>query len=122
MCGHYFIHYGFIQVCNFHLLKQPSRRVLRKGVLKICNKFTGEHSCPSLISIKSENNFIQITLQVGCSPVNLLHISRTPFLKNTSGGLYLHLFFWKTKFSSFCVFYDFLSILYFEHCRHLNKT
>ena len=30
-------------------------------------------------------NFIEITLWHGCSPVNLLHIFRTPFLKNTSG-------------------------------------
>ena len=34
-------------------------------------------------------NFIEITLQHGCTPVNLLHIFRTPFLKNTSGGLLL---------------------------------
>ena len=30
-------------------------------------------------------NFIEITLRHGCSPVNLLHIFRTPFLKNISG-------------------------------------
>ena len=32
-------------------------------------------------------NFIEITLRDECSPVNLLHILRTPFLKNTSGCL-----------------------------------
>ena len=31
-------------------------------------------------------HFIEITLWHGCSPVNLLHIFRTPFPKNTSGG------------------------------------
>ena len=31
----------------------------------------------------------EITLWHGCSPVNLLHISRTPFLKNISGRLLL---------------------------------
>ena len=31
------------------------------------------------------NNFIEITLRHGCSPVNLLHIFRSPFPKNTSG-------------------------------------
>ena len=41
---------------------------LGKSVLKICSKFTGEHPCRS-----------------GCSPVNLLHIFRTPSYKNTSG-------------------------------------
>ena len=46
---------------------------LGKGGLKICNKFTGEHP--------------------GCSPVNMLHIFRTPFPKNTSDGLFLN-FIW----------------------------
>ena len=32
-------------------------------------------------------NFIEITLRLGCSPVNLLHIFRTLFSKNTSGRL-----------------------------------
>ena len=64
---------------------------LEKGVLKICCKFTGEHSCRSAISIKLQSNYIEITLRHGCSPVNLLHLFRTPFLKNTSGRLLLHL-------------------------------
>ena len=34
-------------------------------------------------------NFIEITLRHGCSPVNLLLIFRTPFPRNTSGGLLL---------------------------------
>ena len=34
-------------------------------------------------------NFIEIALQHGCSPVTLLHILRTSFLKNTSGRLLL---------------------------------
>ena len=33
--------------------------------------------------------FTEITLQHGCSPVNLLHIFRTPFPKNTCRGLLL---------------------------------
>ena len=32
-----------------------------------------------------QSNFIEITLWHGCSPVNLLHIFKTPFSKNTSG-------------------------------------
>ena len=36
---------------------------------------------------KLQINFIEITLQNGCSPVNWLHIFETPFYKNTSGGL-----------------------------------
>ena len=42
-----------------------------------------------MISTKLLSNFIEITLRLGCSPVNLLHIFRTPFLKNTSGWLLL---------------------------------
>ena len=41
---------------------------LRKGVLKICSKFTGEHTYQGVISIKMLCNFIEITLQHGCSP------------------------------------------------------
>ena len=41
---------------------------LRKGVLKICSKFTGEHPWRRAISIKLFFNFIEITLRHGCSP------------------------------------------------------
>ena len=53
---------------------------LRKGVLKICRKFAGEHACQSVISIKLQSNLIEITFRHGCSPVILLHIFRTPLL------------------------------------------
>ena len=56
---------------------------LRKGVLKICSKFTGEHPCRSAISI------IEIPLRHGRSPVNLLHIFKTSLPKNISGWLLL---------------------------------
>ena len=59
----------------------PPEVLLGKGVLKICSKFTGEYTCGSMISIKLQSNFIEITLQHGCSPVNLLNIFRTPFLE-----------------------------------------
>ena len=60
---------------------------LEKGVLKICSKFTWEHPCQS----------IEITphgFPHGFSPVNLLHIFRTPFPKNTSGRLLLKIITW----------------------------
>ena len=63
--------------------------LLRKVVLKICRKFTREHPCRSVISIKLLCNFIEIRLRNGCSPVNFLHIFRTSFLKNRSGQLLL---------------------------------
>ena len=57
----------------FHnIQKQYPEVFLGKGVLKICNRFTGEHPCRS------------ITLRHGFSPVNLLHIFLTDFPNNTS--------------------------------------
>ena len=53
----------------FNYQKQPTRGVPRK---------------------RCSENMQQITLRDGCSPVNLLHIFRTPFLKNTSGRLLLN--------------------------------
>ena len=58
---------------------------LVKGVLKIYSQFTGEHPFRSVISIRLQSNFTEITLRHGCSPVNLLHIFRISFTKNTSG-------------------------------------
>ena len=69
--------------------KQPPEVFSGKGVLKICSKFTGKYPCQSVISIKLQSNFIEITLQHECSPVKLLHIFRTPFPKNTYRGLLL---------------------------------
>ena len=63
---------------------------LKKGTLKTCNKFRGEHSCQSAISITLLCSFIEVTLQHGRSPVNLRHIFRTPFYENTYGGLLLN--------------------------------
>ena len=62
---------------------------LRKDVLKRCSKFIWEHQCRSVISRKLLWNFTEITLRDGCSPVNFRHIFRTPFYKNTNGGLLL---------------------------------
>ena len=45
---------------------------------------------PKCDSIKFLCIFIEIARWHGCSPVNLLHIFRTPFARNTSGWLLLH--------------------------------
>ena len=65
--------------------KQPSRSVVRIGELKIRSKFTGGHLYGGVSSIKF---FIEIALRHGCSPVNLLHIFRTPhlFLRTLQDG------------------------------------
>ena len=66
----------------------PLEVFLGNVVLKICSKFKGEHSCRSVILIKLL--CVAITLWRECSPVNLLHIFRITFLRNTSGGLLLY--------------------------------
>ena len=70
----------FIGFCSITFRSSRLEVFLRKGVLKICSKFTGEHLYRSVISIK-----------LLCSPVNLIHIFRTPFPKNTSGWLLLNI-------------------------------
>ena len=42
--------------------------------------------------VAKQSNFIEITLRHGCCPVNLLHIFRTPFIKNTLTGCFSHSF------------------------------
>ena len=69
---------------------EAALQFLGRGVLKICRKFTGEHPCRSAISRKLQSKLIEIALQYGCFPVNLLHIFRTPFSKNISRGLLLN--------------------------------
>ena len=63
---------------------------LTKGVLKICSKFTGKQPCRNAISIKLLCNIIEIALRHGWSPVNLLHIFRVPFPRNTPEWLLLN--------------------------------
>ena len=57
--------------------------------MKKCSKFTGEYPCRSAISLKLKSKFIEMASRYGCSSVNLLHIFRTHFPKNTSGWLLL---------------------------------
>ena len=67
--------------------RSPPEEFLRKTVLKICNKFTGEHPCQG-----------EITLGHGCSPVTLLYIFPSKFPEDTSGRLLLYgrAFSWRT--------------------------
>ena len=65
-----------------------SEVLLRKGARKICCKFTREHACRSAISVKLQSNFIEIAHRHGCSPVNLLYVFRTPFLRAPLDGCF----------------------------------
>ena len=88
---------------------------LRKGFLKVCCKFTGEHPCQSVISIKLLRNFIEIALRHGCSPVNLLNIFRTPFPMNTSGWLLLSIYsFTKYHLLLMSKTFPFKNVFYFK--------
>ena len=58
------------QKCSQKVRSNCPELFLRKGILKICSKFTWENLCRSVISIKLQSNFIEITLRHGCSPVN----------------------------------------------------
>ena len=61
---HYFLNTSY----NVRLRSSRPEVLLRKGVLKICSKFTGEHPCRGVISIKllcSEHLFLKTALD-GC--------------------------------------------------------
>ena len=81
------VFFVFLNVCHFK--SSPPVVFLGKDFLYICIKFIGEHPCRSVISIKLQSNFIEITLRYGSSLVNLQYIFRAPFLKNVSGRLLL---------------------------------
>ena len=77
-------------ICKYQ--KQPPRGVPRKSCSEILQQIYRRTPMPKCnfnkVVIEIEI-FIEIALRHGCSPVNLLHIFRTPFLKNTSGWLFL---------------------------------
>ena len=66
-----------IKLYQAYAQKQPFSGFLEKRCSEKCSKFTG-------------GNTRRIALRHGCSPVNLLHIFRTSFPKNTSEGLLLY--------------------------------
>ena len=76
---------------SLYLQKHPLRGVRRERCTENVQQIYGEHARRSAISVKLQSGFIEITLQHGCSPVNLLHIFRTIFPKNASGGLLLNI-------------------------------
>ena len=80
---------NFFKILRANLRSSHQEVFLGKRILKICSKFTGQHTCQSVISIKLQSIFTEITIRHGCSPVNLLHIFRAAFLKNISWWLLL---------------------------------
>ena len=69
----------------------------RMSVLRISNKFTGEHPCQSVISIKLLCKLIETTLQHWCSPVLLCCIfSEQLYLRTPLDGC-----FWTGHFQTY---------------------
>ena len=69
--------------------KHPSRGVLRKRYFENMQQIYRRTPMPKCDFTKVALNLIEIALRHGCSSVNLLHISRAPFPKSTSGRLLL---------------------------------
>ena len=88
--------------------KSPSQEQPHRGVpMKRCSenmqqvyRRTPMPKC-DLNKVALLSNLIEIALRHGCSPVNLLHIFSTPFLKNTSGWLLLPSLLTKLSISEF---------------------
>ena len=71
--------------------KQSSRGVLGKRCSEDMQQIYRRVPMPKCNFNEVACNFIKITLRHGCSPVNLLHIFRTPFPRNTSEWLLMYL-------------------------------
>ena len=69
--------------------KQPLRGVLGKKCSENMQQIYRRTPMPKCNFNKVVSNFIEIALLHGYSPVNLQHMFRTPFPKNTSGWLLL---------------------------------
>ena len=76
--------------------KQPPRGVLSKRFSENMQEIYRRTPCQNVISIKLQSKFNETTFRHGCSSVNLPHIFRIPFLKNTSGRLLLNFYLWLT--------------------------
>ena len=72
---------------NFH--KKPTIVVLVKRCFENVQQIYRRTLMLGCDFNKVALQLIEITLRHWCSPVNLLHLFRTPFPKNTSGGLFL---------------------------------
>ena len=63
---------------------------------KFWNHFALQNSFKTCF-LNMQSNLIEIALRHGCSPINLMHIFRTHFTKNTSGWLLLWILWWEKK-------------------------
>ena len=90
--------------------------VMHRSWIKAIKDFHKKHRHRCL-----QSNFIEITLRHGCSPVNLLHIFRTPFFKTTSGWLLLDLLpLHSTKGVFLKIFKNFAGYFFSEYLKKSN--
>ena len=86
---------GAVRISLFLIIspfqKQPPGGVLSKRCSENMQQIYRRTPMPKcgFNKVAKQSNFIEMALRYGCSPVNLLHIFRTPFNKNTSGWLLL---------------------------------
>ena len=88
---------------TYFFQKQPPRSVFRRRCSENMQQIYRTIPIPKWLC-----NFIEIVLRHGCSPVNLLHIFRRTFLKNTFGRLllfFVRFFSQKTDISMWQIHY-----------------
>ena len=78
-------------MCSDSITKQPPRGVPSKRYSENMQQVYRRKPMPNcdFNKVALQSNFVEITLRRECSPVYLLHIFRTRFHKNNSGGLLL---------------------------------
>ena len=83
---------GVRSILYWYSQKQPSRGVLRKRCSENMQQIYRRKPMGKCYfnKVAKQSNFIEITLRHRCSPVNLMHIFRTLFHKNTYGWLLLY--------------------------------
>ena len=108
--------------CNIVSVRSSLQEAfLGKDVLKKYGKFTRENQFRSVISIKMQSNYINITLRHGCSLINLLDIFRTPFPKNTPGGLLLFCYVLKPNNMSVQFLFNFAYGSFLDYSKMLKS-
>ena len=62
--------FRWVQLLSRKSSSSSPELLLGKKILKICSKFTGDHQCQIVISIKLLCSFTEIALWHGCFPVD----------------------------------------------------
>ena len=102
---------------NLFIVKQPSVRSVRKGVLRNFAQFTGKHLCQSLIFNRVAGLRSAILLKKKlwhkCFPVKFAKFLRTPFLQNPSASDWSYGFIGNVRLSLWSLLKIFQKILFF---------